>query len=272
MTQTPGITRKLTTILAADAANFSGRMAADEVGTVQALRRSRIVFEGGITARGGRIANTAGDGLIAEFPSVVEAVAAAVTIQRQLSEEDGLLPFRIGLHLGDVIVEGEDLLGDGVNLAARLQDMAREGGILATRQVVDQAKGRLAAEFLPLGVTRPKHLPEDIPIFAVVAEGVPAPARISDVIPLAEPPRMPLEEKPEGRKTSDKIARYERNRKRGFVVMGGFAALDIVTGSGIGWFIYPVLGIGFFLLLSWVNLSDADKEAIKAARAARKAK
>lgn len=121
MTQTPNIQRKLTTILAADAANFSGRMARDEVGTIQALRRSRAIFEHSIRLRSGRIANTAGDGLIAEFPSVVEAVAAAISIQRALCAGKDLLPFRMGLHLGDVIVEGEDLLGDGVNLAARLQ-------------------------------------------------------------------------------------------------------------------------------------------------------
>ena len=258
MSFTPGIQRKLTTILAADGANFSGRMQADEVATVQALRRSREVFEHGITTRGGRIANTAGDGLIAEFPSVVEAVAAAVVIQRQLEASDDLLPFRIGLHLGDVIVDGGDLLGDGVNLAARLQDMAREGGILTTQPVVDQAKGRLDAEFRALGLTRPKHFDEDIPVYAVVADGVPAPVSVDDVGPwtaLDEPQARHSE-------LSKAAKRYSNTRNRNYVMGGGLTVLDIVTGSGFGWCLYPVGALLGLQAMMWIGLNDTDKVAL----------
>lgn len=215
--------------------------------------------------RGGRIANTAGDGLIAEFPSVVEAVAAAVAIQRDLEAGEGLLPFRIGLHLGDVIVDGEDLLGDGVNLAARLQDMAREGGILATQQVIDHARGRLEAEFRSLGVTRPKGYSEDIPVYAVFADGVTAPVGITDVIPRLAP-GVPNGQPP----LSERARKFKKARSRNYVFMGGFMALDIITGSGIGWFIYPFGAIGLLTYLGWLRLDEEDQDALRATRKRKK--
>ena len=129
MCPTRPIERKLTAILAADAANYSGRMHHDEEGTVRALRASRAVIDASIDACQGRIANTSGDGLIADFPSVVGAVRCAIDMQRTLNARSDLLPFRLGVHLDEVIVEGRDILGDGVNLAARLQEMAEEGGV-----------------------------------------------------------------------------------------------------------------------------------------------
>ena len=129
-----GVERKLTTILAADAEGYSREMDADEVGALEALRAARIVFSKFIERHHGRIANTAGDGLIAEFPSVVEAVQCAIEVQSELDvpgpTKGVTLRFKIGIHLGDVLVDGGDLLGEGVNLAARLQSMAEPGGIL----------------------------------------------------------------------------------------------------------------------------------------------
>ena len=132
------IQRKLTTVLAADAAGYSRRMETDEIGTLTELRASRSVFVKLIERHNGRVANTAGDGLIAEFPSVVEAVQCALEVQRELADmphEHAQLRYRIGIHLGDVIVDGDDLLGEGVNLAARLESMAEPGGILISQQV-----------------------------------------------------------------------------------------------------------------------------------------
>lgn len=260
MTQTPIIQRKLTTIMAADAANYSARMREDEVGTVQALRRSRGIFNARITERGGRIANTAGDGLIAEFPSVVEAVAAAVSIQRELEAGENLLPFRMGLHLGDVIVDGEDLLGDGVNLAARLQDMAREGGILATQQVVDHAQGRLSAEFLDMGTTTPKGYSNDISIFAIVADGVAAPLKIADLLPrtpwddTTTPPAPVMSKRAEG---------YVRFRRQALIISVFTAGIDIVTGSGFGWCLWPIAAFTGILALMRTRLSEEEKSAVK---------
>ena len=244
MTQTPNIQRKLTTILAADAANFSGRMARDEVGTIQALRRSRAIFEHSIRLRSGRIANTAGDGLIAEFPSVVEAVAAAISIQRALCAGKDLLPFRIGLHLGDVIVEGEDLLGDGVNLAAHLQEAAPEGGIFVSRQVVDQAKGRLDAEFRPLGPAVPKNFIEEVAIYAVLAEGIAAPSDLKAVAPRRDVPT----------EYEDAYAKFSRSRLRAGVASAPLVLIDLANGAGPGWPALGVAAIGFSVFMKWRKL------------------
>ncbi|WP_158964578.1 adenylate/guanylate cyclase domain-containing protein [Chachezhania sediminis] len=163
--------RKLTTILAADAARFSEHMGRDEVGTYAALHAARDVFDRLIQRHDGRIANTAGDGLIADFPSVVEAVNCAVEVQRELADlagqDDKRLDFRIGIHLGDVIVDGDDLLGEGVNLAARLQEMAEPGGILISRQVYDQVRSKLSVGFEAMGDRRPKNFVEDVEVFRV---------------------------------------------------------------------------------------------------------
>ena len=165
------VQRKLTTILAADAEGYSRVMEADEVRALGALRVARGVFSRFIERHRGRIANTAGDGLIAEFPSVVEAVQCAIEVQRELAGDrrapGGALRFRIGLHLGDVMVDGADLLGEGVNLAARLQTMAEPGGILISRQVYDQVHAKLSVGFEYLGEKRPKNFAEDVAVYRV---------------------------------------------------------------------------------------------------------
>lgn len=170
-----GVERKLTTILAADAEGYSRLMDTDEVGGIGALRQARDVFTRQIDQHGGRIANTAGDGLIAEFPSVVEAVQCAIDVQRELAERnDGngaALHFRIGVHLGDVIVEGGDLLGEGVNLAARLQTMAEPGGILISRQVHEQIQNKVSIGFEYLGERRVKNFTRDVGVYRVELGG-----------------------------------------------------------------------------------------------------
>ena len=176
-----GVQRKLTTILAADAEGYSRAMGTDELGTLAALRSAREVFASLIERHGGRIVNTAGDGLIAEFPSVVEAVQCAIEVQRELAgakkKSDKNLNFRIGVHLGDVLIDGTDLLGEGVNLAARLQTMAEPGGILISQQVYDQVHGKLSIRFDYLGQRRPKNFTEDITVYRVELDGKRRPAR-----------------------------------------------------------------------------------------------
>ena len=165
------VQRKLTTILAADAEGYSRVMDTDEVRGLDALRDARSVFSKFIERHHGRIVNTAGDGLIAEFPSVVEAVQCAIEVQRELGGPSrapgGMLRFRIGVHLGDVIVDGSDLLGEGVNLAARLQTMAEPGGILISQQVYDQVHAKLAVGFEYLGEKRPKNFANDVAVYRV---------------------------------------------------------------------------------------------------------
>jgi len=165
------VERKLTTILAADAEGYSREMDADEVRALDALHAARSVFSKFIERHRGRIANTAGDGLIAEFPSVVEAVQCAIEVQRELGgrsrDPGGALRFRIGVHLGDVMVDGDDLLGEGVNLAARLQTMAEPGGVLISQQVYDQVHAKLSVGFEYLGERRPKNFAEDVAVYRV---------------------------------------------------------------------------------------------------------
>src|SRR5690349_18490959 len=117
------VERRLAAILAADVAGYARLMEVDEVGTLHVLTAYRVIMDGLIAENGGRIANTAGDSILAEFPSAVDAVQCAVEIQERLSQEpEGQsLQFRIGVHVGDVMVRDGDLLGEGVNVAARLQ-------------------------------------------------------------------------------------------------------------------------------------------------------
>ena len=146
----PRVERHLAAILAADVAGYSRLMGADEVGTLARLRTHRgELWDPAIEIHRGHIANTAGDSILAEFGSVVDAVSCAVEIQRSMLERNSEIPpdqrieFRIGINLGDVVSEGTDIFGDGVNVAARLESLADRGGICISRQVLDQVEGKL---------------------------------------------------------------------------------------------------------------------------------
>src|SRR6185369_12878562 len=135
------VKRRLTTVLCADVHGYSRLMGADEAGTLGALRRHRNAIARLVERHDGRIVNTWGDAVIAEFASVVEAVQCAIEIQQEVSshEPDATqaqrMQFRIGINLGDVMVEGPDIYGDGVNIAARLQELAEPGGIVVSGSV-----------------------------------------------------------------------------------------------------------------------------------------
>src|SRR5262249_23187870 len=144
-------TRRLTAILAADVVGYSRLMGADEEGTHERLKAHlRDLVNPKITEHRGRIVKNTGDGLLAEFPSVVDAVRCAVEIQRGMIDREPEVPeerrirFRIGITLGDVIVEEHDIFGDGVNVAARLEALAEPGGICISRTVRDQIRDKLA--------------------------------------------------------------------------------------------------------------------------------
>jgi len=157
---TPGqdrIERRLAAILAADVAGYRRLMGADETGTAKALREHRAAIDPIVASHGGRIVKTTGDGVLLEFPSIVAAVECAVAVQKVIAERNADLPedrrmlFRIGINLGDVLIEGDDILGDGVNIAARLEGIAEPGGICISRQVYEQVFGKLAINFRELG-------------------------------------------------------------------------------------------------------------------------
>src|SRR5262252_2850783 len=144
-------TRRLAAILAADVAGYSRLMGADEEGTHERLKaHRRELVDPKITEHSGRIVKTTGDGLLAEFPSVVDAVRCAAELQRAMIDreagisEDRRIRFRIGINLGDVIVEDGDIFGDGVNVAARLEALAEPGGICISRMVRDNVRDKLA--------------------------------------------------------------------------------------------------------------------------------
>ena len=197
---TTKVKRRLTTLLCADVEGYSRLMGVDEAGTLETLRRYRAAMATLIERHDGRVVNTWGDAVIAEFPSVVEAVQCAVETQQEISTYNGGLPeprrmrFRIGIHLGDVMVEGDDVYGDGVNIAARLQELAEPGGILISGPVYDQVHNKLSIGFDCLGQQQLKNVASPVTGYRVLQVGAATPPRASrpDVrMEVAAPPRPP---------------------------------------------------------------------------------
>jgi adenylate cyclase len=178
------VERKLAAILAADVVGYSRLMAEKEADTFDRLRAHRKeLFEPEIAKHYGRIFKLMGDGLLAEFGSVVGAVECAAALQREMAKRNEGLPdnrridVRIGVHVGDVIVEGEDRHGDAVNVAARLQQLAEPAGICVSQQVVDHAKQKVALGFELRGEERLKNIAEPVPVYRVVADAMAPPPR-----------------------------------------------------------------------------------------------
>jgi adenylate cyclase len=165
--------RRLAAIFAADVEGYSRLMGADEVATLDALTARREILDGLIGSHGGRIANTAGDSVLAEFGSAVDAVRCAMEAQGALAEANSTLPetrpinFRIGVHVGDVMVRAGDLFGDGVNIAARLQTLARAGGLCVSGVTYDQVRKILPLEFTDLGPQTVKNIEEPIRAYEI---------------------------------------------------------------------------------------------------------
>ncbi len=179
--------RRLATILAADVVGYSRLMAEDEETTVQTLRAHRVIIDRLIARHDGRIFHTAGDSVLAEFGSAVEAVRCAMTIQDELRVRNAELPearrmlFRIGINLGDVIVDGDDLLGDGVNVAARLESIAPPGGVCISGGTFEQVKNKLSVGFEDLGPQTVKNIPDPVAAFRITG----APVTVSATAPAA---------------------------------------------------------------------------------------
>ena len=243
--------RKLTTIFCADVQDYSRLMGKDEEGTLATLRRYRDAMTRLIEAHGGRVINTWGDGVFAEFPSVVEALRAAIDVQNELAgynaatETEKQMLFRIGLNLGDVISDGNDLYGDGVNIAARLQSRAVAGGIVISNTVYDQVRNKVAVGFDFLGQLDVKNIEGGIPSYAVRVGGVqvvntttseyrpnpePAPARAPEMAA-----RKPL------------LQDWRLNYGTPLIICIGLAVLNGLTWDGEFWAKWPIL------IILWVN-------------------
>jgi class 3 adenylate cyclase/TolB-like protein len=183
------VERRLAAILAADVVGYSRLMGIDEVGTLRQLTaHRRECIDPAIAARRGRIVKTTGDGVLAEFPSAVEAVACAITIQQGLASRNGAvavekrLTFRIGINVGDIIGERGDIFGDGVNVAARLESLCEPGGLCISRAVRDQVRDKLPVAFDDLGEQQVKNIARPIRAFGLTPQAI---AAIPELTPQA---------------------------------------------------------------------------------------
>ena len=172
-------------------------MGADEVGTLKGLTERRAILDRLIGEHRGRIANTAGDSVLAEFGSAVDAVKCAVDAQAALAEANSSLPpdhrinFRIGVHIGDVMVRAGDLFGDGVNIAARLQTLAKPGGVCISGATYDQVRKVLPMTFVDLGAQQVKNIQEPIRAYQVGAPSETREAALPRVAETESPPPLP---------------------------------------------------------------------------------
>jgi len=190
-------TRRLAAILAADVAGYSRLMEADEEGTLERLKALRHeLLDPKIAEHHGRIVKTTGDGMLVEFASVVDALRCGVAVQQAMPERetsvagDNRIELRIGINLGDVIVEGDDLYGDGVNIAARIEALADAGGVFVSNTVHDQVRDRLPFAFEDLGERQVKNIARPVHVYRV------RDVRTAESTPVPAPPAPPLPDKP----------------------------------------------------------------------------
>jgi adenylate cyclase len=258
------VKRRLTTVLCADVHGYSRLMEADETGTLETLRRYRTAIAGLVERHDGRIVNTWGDAVIAEFASVVEAVQCAVEIQQELSNQDSDPPppmrFRIGVNLGDVMVDGSDLYGDGVNIAARLQELAEPGGIVISSSAYDQVHNKLSVGFDCLGQRPMKNIAPMIS-YRVTMSGRTAQARSfppgermasQGAAPASAPDAVHQDRYAPStwvRFVSDGFARLPRPLAAALTVSGFLILINLFTNAHKIWFHWPVAAILFGVLM-----------------------
>jgi adenylate cyclase len=192
--------RRLAAILAADVAGYSRLMGADEEGTHDRLKAHRRASSSTrkIGEHSGRVVKTTGDGMLVDFPSIVDAVRCAAEVQRAMIDreagvpEDRRIRFRVGINLGDVIVDGDDIFGDGVNVAARLEALSDPGGLCISRMVRDQIRDKLTYAFEDLGEQSVKNIARPVRVYALRPEAVAdLPASSTPVAPPVPQPAVP---------------------------------------------------------------------------------
>jgi adenylate cyclase len=259
--------RRLAAIMCADVAHYSRLMEQDEDGTLSRLKTYRTIMSSLTSRHNGRIVNTWGDSVIVEFTSVIEAVQCAVDIQNELSHKNAELPdstkmeFRIGLNLGDIMIEGDDIYGDGVNVAARLQELAPKGGIMLSQSVYDQVRSKLALGFDPLGPKQVKNVTEPVETYSVRLGGRNDPEAVSQPEPTGA--TWQADPSPQGQpewEHGTAVSGFERARRwvqaqpkkiRTCVyLIGFFFVLNLLT-SGLStlWFLWP--SFPFIIMLAW---------------------
>jgi len=265
------VKRRLAAVMCADVAQYCRLMERDEDGTLDRLKAYRQVMSSLTDRHSGRIVNTWGDAVIIEFDSVIEAVQCAVEIQNELSHRNSDLPdinrmeFRIGINLGDIMVEGDDIYGDGVNVAARLQELAPRGGIMLSQSVYDQVRSKLALGFEHIGPRQVKNVSEPVETYLVRLGGRNAPQKRSDRDRHGNSgtgeDQSPKHGSHDWDKDTQAVAngleqarlwlRRQPRRVQGCVFMiGFFLVLNLLTtGLHEFWFVWPSLP--FAAMLAW---------------------
>jgi TolB-like protein/class 3 adenylate cyclase/cytochrome c-type biogenesis protein CcmH/NrfG len=258
------VERRLAAIMAADVVSYSRLMGTDEIGTLRTLKaHRRELIDPAIAVHRGRIVKTTGDGLLVEFASVVDAVACAVAIQRGMlsrnapEPEDKRIIFRIGINVGDIIIEGDDIFGDGVNIATRLEALCEPGGLCISRAANEQIRDKLALSFADLGEQTVKNISRAVGVFGLAAKDI------------AALPEEALPQAPETAKPTVEIAPAARRRK---VILSAATAILILTVAAGAWFVRQhgrTLGGSFasapgrhsIVVLPFTNLSGDPEQA-----------
>jgi class 3 adenylate cyclase len=244
------VERRLAAILAADVAGYSRLMGNDEVGTLNALKAHRNErIDPVITRHHGRIVRTIGDGLLVEFASVVDAVGCAVAVQRAMLafnaaiHADQQIVLRIGINVGDIIIDGNDIFGDGVNVAARLEALCEPGGVCISRYANEQVRDKLRLSFADLGEQTVKNIARAIGVFGLAAKDIAA--LPEEALPVPEPPeaRTPLEQASHDRRP---LIVAGAAILVAIVTVGGWWALHTLSPSKSDFAAFPGRWVGFW--------------------------
>jgi class 3 adenylate cyclase len=270
MTQ-DNLKRKLAAILSADVKEYSRLMRENETATVQTVTEYRQVMAALIEQHHGRVVDSVGDNLLAEFASVVDAVQGAVAIQKEVSARNARLPenrrmlFRIGINLGDLVVEGDRIYGDGVNIAARLEGIADPGGICISRTAFDQIEDKLPLGYEYLGEKSVKNSPKPIRAYKVVFE---PPEKERSRFKRKHKRRdkkskrkqhQEKDQHPEGtRSKRQDINLFYQHRRIYAGVIALLFIINILTWPGLFWFHWPAMGWGLFLFIHWVSATKSS--------------
>jgi adenylate cyclase len=253
---TDTVKRRLTTILCADVHGYSRLMEADETGTLAELQRRRTAMTRLVERHDGRIVNTWGDAVIAEFASVVEAVQCAIEVQQEVSSEGAdpsrqRMQFRIGINLGDVMIDGADIYGDGVNIASRLQELAEPGGIVISNPVYEQVRNKLSVGFDSLGPQPMKNVAPMVSYRVAMLDGAGGrtslPTGESPARPAAASPAAPPAPGPRG--PWEWLANLPRPIAAALVAGGFLILINLFTNPNRIWFHWPVAALLFVAIM-----------------------
>ena len=264
--------RKLAAILSADVKDYSRLMREDEAGTIQTVTEYRHMMTSLVSQHHGRVVEMVGDNLLAEFASVVDAVQGAVAIQKEVNVRNDRLPearrmlFRIGINLGDLVVDGDRIYGDGVNMASRLEGIADPGGICISRTAFDQIEDKLPLGYEYLGEQTVKNSPKPIRAYKVLFEGT---EKERPFFMRSHRRRKKRSGKrhaetgghsPGARPETKGIRLFYKHRMVYAGVITLLFIINILTWPGLFWFHWPAMGWGLGLYIHWVSVKKPSSK------------